>query len=89
MRIRTATLAAVAVLTLGAAGCNEAEQDNAQAEADEAGASLEEEAQQVGSAVAAGAREVAQEIDEGTDRLAQEAEEQKAETETDTKGNQP
>ncbi len=88
MRIHIAVLAALA---LGAAACTEAEQDNAQADANEAaedtGSALKEEAAQVGSAIAAGAGEVAQEIDESTDRLAEEADEQKAETQTDAKGN--
>lgn len=98
MRIQIAALTALAALSLGAAACTPAEQDNAQADANEAatdtgqaageaGASLKEEAAQVGSAIAAGAGEVAQEIDEGTDRLAEEADEQKAETRTDEKGN--
>ena len=87
MRIQTATLAAVAALSLGAAACSPAEQDEAQADANEAGAALQEEAAQVGSAIAAGAGEVAQEVDEATDELAQEADEQKAETATDKKGN--
>ena len=38
MRIQTITLAAVAALSLGAAGCNEAEQDKASADANEAAA---------------------------------------------------
>ena len=88
MRIRIAALTAVAALSLGAAACTEAEQDNAEADVNEAGAALKEEASQVGSAIAAGAGEVAQEIDEGTDRLAQEAEEQKADTAADEKGNE-
>ena len=67
MRIQTATLAAVAALSLGAAACSPAEQDEAQADANEAGAALQEEAAQVGSAIAAGAGEVAQEVDEATD----------------------
>ena len=54
MRIQTATLAAVAALSLGAAACSPAEQDEAQADANEAGAALQEEAAQVGSAIAAG-----------------------------------
>jgi hypothetical protein len=89
MRTRIAALTAVAVLTLGVAACSEPEQENAEATTEEAGASLQEEAAQVGSAIAAGAGEVAQEIDEGTDQLAVKAEEQKAETKTDEKGNQP
>lgn len=84
MRIQIALLAAAA---LGAAACTEAEQDNAQADANEAGSALQEEAAQVGSAIKAGAKEVAQEIDEGTDRLAQEAEEQEAETAADARSN--
>ncbi len=87
MRIQTLTLAALAALSLGAAACSPAEQDDAQEDANEAGAALKEEAAQVGSAIAAGAGEVAQEVDEATDDLAQEADEQKAETRTDTKGN--
>jgi hypothetical protein len=87
MRIQTITLAAVAALALGAAACSPAEQDDAQADANDAGAALREEAAQVGSAIAAGAGEVAQEIDEGTDKLAEKAEDQKAETQTDEKGN--
>jgi hypothetical protein len=87
MRFQTISLAAIAALALGAAGCTEAEQDDAQADANEAGASLQEEAAQVGSAIEAGAKEVAQEIDEGTDRLAQEADEQEAETAADARGN--
>ena len=87
MRIHTLTLAAVAALALGAAACSPAEQDDAQADANEAGDSLQEEAAQVGSAIAAGAGEVAQEIDEGTDKLAEKADEQKAETAADEKGN--
>ncbi|CAN7339092.1 hypothetical protein [Brevundimonas sp. LjRoot202] len=89
MHIRSVAVAALAALTLGAAGCNEAEQDDAQADANEAGSAIQEEAAQVGSAIAAGAGEVAQEVDEATDELAQEADEQKAETRTDEKGNQP
>ncbi len=91
-------LAAAAFLSLGAAACTEAEKDqteaNTEAAADrtgdaasEAGANLKEEAQQVGSAIAAGAREAGQEIDEATDRMAVEADEQKAETQADTRGN--
>lgn len=87
MRIQTLTLAAVAALSLGAAACSPAEQDDAQEDANEAGAALKEEAAQVGSAIAAGAGEVAQEVDEATDDLAREANEQKAETATDEKGN--
>ena len=87
MHIRSIAVAALTALALGAAGCTEAEQDNAQADTNEAGASLKEEAAQVGSAIEAGAKEVAQEIDEGTDRLAQEADEQEAETAADARGN--
>ena len=89
MRIQTITLAAVAALALGAAACSPAEQDDAQADANDAGAALREEAAQVGSAIAAGAREAGQEIDEATDALAREADEQKAETAADTRGNTP
>ena len=77
-RSKTLLAAAAAVLALGAAACTEAEQEQTQANA---------EAQQVGSAIAAGAREAGQEIDEATDRMAVEADEQKAETEADTRGN--
>ena len=85
MRTSIIALATVAVVALAA--CTEGEQDEAQADANEAGASLKEEAAQVGSAIEAGAEEVAQEIDEGTDRLAEEADEQEAETARDTRGN--
>jgi nitrate/nitrite-specific signal transduction histidine kinase len=87
MRTRSILTPTLAALALGAAACTEAEQDDAQADANEAGASLREEAAQVGSAIEAGAEEVAQEIDEGTDRLAQEADEQEAETAADARGN--
>ena len=87
MRIQTITLAAVAALSLGMAACSPAEQDDAQDDANDAGASIQEEAAQVGSAIAAGAGEVAQEVDEATDELAQKADDQKAETATDEKGN--
>lgn len=87
MRTRSIVIATLSALALGAAGCTEAEQDETQADANDAGASLQEEAAQVGSAIEAGAKEVAQEIDEGTDRLAQEADEQEAETEADRRGN--
>jgi len=87
MRIHTLTLAAVATLALGMTACSPAEQDDAQADANDAGAAVQEEAAQVGSAIAAGAGEVAQEVDEATDKLAEKADEQKAETATDTKGN--
>ncbi|KQW86722.1 hypothetical protein [Brevundimonas sp. Root1279] len=99
MRIRTLTLAALSAVSLGAAACTQAEQDNAQADAnqaaettgekaEDAGSAIKEEASQVGSAIAAGAGEAAQEVDEATDKLAQKADEQKAETQADTKGNQ-
>lgn len=87
MRIQTLTLAAFAAVSLGMAACTPAEKDEAQADADNAGAAIQEEAAQVGSAIAAGAGEVAQEVDEATDELAQKADEQKAETATDEKGN--
>ena len=87
MRIQTITLAAVAALALGMAACSPAEQDEAQTDANDAGASIQEEAAQVGSAIAAGASEAAQEVDEATDKLAEKADDQKAETATDTKGN--
>lgn len=87
MRIQTVTLAVVATLALGMAACSPAEQDEAQADANDAGASIQEEAAQVGSAIAAGAGEVAQEVDEATDELAEKADDQKAETATDEKGN--
>ena len=87
MRIQTITLAAVAALALGMAACSPAEKDEAQADANDAGASIQEEAAQVGSAIAAGASEAAQEVDEATDELANKADDQKAETATDEKGN--
>lgn len=87
MRLQTLTLAALSALALGMAACSPAEQDEAQTEANEAGAALKEEAAQVGSAIAAGAGEVAQEVDEATDELAEKADDQKAETATDEKGN--
>lgn len=87
MRIPSLTLAAVAAMTLGMAACSPAEQDEAQAEANEAGAALKEEAAQVGAAIVAGAGEAAQEVDEATDELAAKADEQEAETANDEKGN--
>ena len=87
MRIRTASLAAVAALALGAAACTPAEQENAEDNTESAGAALKEEAAQVGSAIEAGAKEAAQEVDEATDALAEKADEQKAETATDAQGN--
>jgi len=83
MRIQTITLAAVAVLALGAAACSPSDEKKT----DDAGDAVQEEAAQVGSAIAAGASEAAQEIDEATDKLAQRADNQKAETATDEKGN--
>lgn len=88
MRTRSIIIAGLSVFAIGGAACTEAEQDDAQADANEAGAELREEAAQVGSAIEAGAKEVAQEIDEGTDRLAQEADEQEAETAADARGNE-
>ena len=87
MRIQSIAIATFAALTLGVAACSPAEQDEAQADANDAGASIQEEAAQVGSAIAAGAGEVAQEVDEATDNLAEKADAQKAETATDEKGN--
>ncbi len=42
MRIQTLTLAAVGALSLGMAACSPAEQDEAQADANDAGASIQE-----------------------------------------------
>ena len=80
MRIRTTTaLAFAAVLALGAAACTQAEQENAEVKAEQAGEQAQDAAAQAGEVVEAGAMKAAQAVEKGASAVADKLEDNQAE----------
>jgi hypothetical protein len=70
MTLRTLSLAAVAVLTLGAAACTQAETDTAEADVEAAGDRAGEVAAEAGEVLESGAKKTAQAVEAGAGDLA-------------------
>ncbi|MBA4808403.1 hypothetical protein [Brevundimonas sp.] len=81
MTVRTKTLlaTAAAVLSLGAAACTEAEQENTEAHAEAAADNTADAAAQAGEVIESGAMKAAQAIETGAGNVADELEENQAE----------
>lgn len=79
MRIRIAALTAVAALSLGAAACTQAEQDEAQADANAAADTAGDVAAQAGEVIESGAMKAAQATEEVAGNAADKLEDNQAE----------
>lgn len=79
MRIPILTIAAAAALTIGAAACTQAEQNEAQVKAEAAGEKAADVAAQTGEVVESGAMKAAQAVEEGAGKVADKLEDKQAE----------
>lgn len=79
MTIRTAAALALAVLTMGAAACTQAEQETAEVKAEQAGDQAQDAAAQAGEVVEAGAMKAAQAVEKGAGAVADKLEDNQAE----------
>ena len=79
MRIQTLTLAAFAALSLGAAACSPAEQQEAEANAEVAADKAGEVAAEAGEVIESGAMKAARAVEDGAGDLAARLEENQAE----------
>lgn len=79
MRITPAAIAALAVLTLGAAACTQSEQNEAEARADAAADTAGDVAAQTGEVIESGAMKAAQATEEGAANVADHLERNQAE----------
>ena len=78
MRLRTLTLAAAALLALGAAACTQAEQKKAETHAEAAGDKAAAVAAQTGEVVESGAMKAAQAVETGAGKVADKLEDRQA-----------
>jgi type IV secretory pathway TrbL component len=78
MRIQTLMLAAVAALTLGAAACTPAEQQEAEANAEVAGEKAGDAAAKAGEVIESGAMKAARAVEEGAGNVATRLEQNQA-----------
>ncbi|MDY6922792.1 MAG: hypothetical protein SWI22_02385 [Pseudomonadota bacterium] len=79
MRIQTITLSALAALSLGAAACTPAEQEEAEANAEVAGDRAGEVAAEAGEVIESGAMKAARAVEEGAGNVADHLEDNQAE----------